>query len=141
MGCRAEEMFCDEFHLVDLRVADNCKKVTRFCTPRGTQLRVWPLCQEGQRPQQRRSGGDREAAAGAPAAMALEALGEEALDSCGCILEHCGGIVAAGTAMPSSTAAVLASRQCHLHIRVAVPTHCFRTAWMPRRVSMLLPGV
>lgn len=25
---RAEEMFCDEFHLVDLRVADNCKKVT-----------------------------------------------------------------------------------------------------------------
>ena len=24
-------MFCDEFHLVDLRVYDNCKKVVRGC--------------------------------------------------------------------------------------------------------------
>ncbi len=26
-----EEMFCDEFHLVDLRVYDNCKKVITGC--------------------------------------------------------------------------------------------------------------
>lgn len=26
-----EEAFCDEFHLVDLRVYDNCKKVVRGC--------------------------------------------------------------------------------------------------------------
>jgi GDP-D-mannose 3',5'-epimerase len=26
-----EEMFCDEFHLVDLRVYDNCKKVVKGC--------------------------------------------------------------------------------------------------------------
>ena len=26
-----EEVFCDEFHLVDLRVYDNCKKVVRGC--------------------------------------------------------------------------------------------------------------
>lgn len=26
-----EEVFCDEFHLVDLRVFDNCKKVTEGC--------------------------------------------------------------------------------------------------------------
>ena len=24
-------MFCDEFHLVDLRVYDNCKKVVKGC--------------------------------------------------------------------------------------------------------------
>jgi hypothetical protein len=26
-----EEAFCDEFHLVDLRVYDNCKKVVKGC--------------------------------------------------------------------------------------------------------------
>ncbi len=26
-----EELFCDEFHLVDLRVYDNCKKVVKGC--------------------------------------------------------------------------------------------------------------
>lgn len=26
-----EEIFCDEFHLVDLRVYDNCKKVVTGC--------------------------------------------------------------------------------------------------------------
>jgi GDP-D-mannose 3', 5'-epimerase len=26
-----EEAFCDEFHLVDLRVYDNCKKVVEGC--------------------------------------------------------------------------------------------------------------
>ena len=26
-----EEMFCDEFHLVDLRVYENCKKVRPCC--------------------------------------------------------------------------------------------------------------
>ena len=29
--CVQEEMFCDEFHLVDLRVFDNCKKVCEGC--------------------------------------------------------------------------------------------------------------
>ena len=26
-----EEVFCDEFHLVDLRVYENCKKVVKGC--------------------------------------------------------------------------------------------------------------
>jgi len=26
-----EELFCDEFHLVDLRVYDNCKKIVKGC--------------------------------------------------------------------------------------------------------------
>lgn len=29
--CLQEEVFCDEFHLVDLRVFDNCKKLTEGC--------------------------------------------------------------------------------------------------------------
>lgn len=29
--CLKEEMFCDEFHLVDLRVFENCKKVCDSC--------------------------------------------------------------------------------------------------------------
>jgi hypothetical protein len=30
-SCLQEEMFCDEFHLVDLRVYENCKKVVKGC--------------------------------------------------------------------------------------------------------------
>lgn len=30
-----EEVFCDEFHLVDLRLFDNCRKARCWLGPRG----------------------------------------------------------------------------------------------------------
>ena len=38
-----EEVFCDEFHLVDLRVYDNCKKVVKAASTSSTWQLTWAV--------------------------------------------------------------------------------------------------